>query len=272
MIFEYSGTEKINYEITGNGKTSLLFLHGFGASLETWKFVKDFFDKEKYTLIFVDLCAHGNSSYEKQSDYSIEHQTKIIFEFIKKLKLDDFILIGHSYGGSIALLLSVIYPELKINKMILIDAGAYSDELPFFIRQLKNPLISFLSNLLGYIVPKKAAGRFVLKNLYYNKKLATDERVSLYTKFFSVKQFKTIIKAAKGIIPAEYDTYISSYSKINIPVLIIWGKDDGVISLRMGEKLHKSLKNSNLVVLPNCGHIPQEELPEETYEKIAQFL
>lgn len=273
MIFDYSETEKLYFEVTGKGKTHLVFLHGFAASSETWKFIKDFFDKEKYTLIFIDLCGHGHSSYNKETDYSIENQAKIIFEFLKMLKLNDFILIGHSYGGSISLLLSVIYGDsLNIKKMILIDAGAYSDELPFFIRQLKNPVFSFLGNFAGFIIPKNLAGKIVLRSLYFNKRLVTDERVSLYTKFFSTRQFIAIVNAAKKIIPKEYPAYISKYTKINTPVLIIWGRNDNVISLESGKKLNKALINSRLIVLDDCGHIPQEELPEETYSIVGSFL
>lgn len=273
MIFEYSTTEKIYYNVIGAGKTPILFLHGFCASHLTWDYIIDSFDKERYTLILVDLLGHGNSSIHENSDYSLTSQTKIIFELIDFLKLGDFIIVGHSYGGSVALLLTILYEkELTLRKLILIDAGAYPDEIPFFIRHLKNPLISFFASKGSPLIPKSTAGFAVLKSLYFNKKLVNKNRVSKYSKFFSPEQFKAIIKAAKKIIPDDFDSIVKQYSKIEIPVLIIWGKNDSVISSASGKKLNSSLSNSKLKIVTNCGHIPQEEKPEETFQLIRDFL
>jgi pimeloyl-ACP methyl ester carboxylesterase len=145
MIFEHSSKAKLYYNIIGTGKISILFLHGFCASCHTWDYILHHFDKKKYTLVFVDLLGHGHSSIDESTDYSLNSQPEGIYDFMNFLQIKDFIIIGHSYGGSIALLLSLLYlKELSIKKLILIDAGAYADEIPFFIRHLHNPFIKFL--------------------------------------------------------------------------------------------------------------------------------
>lgn len=273
MIFEHSSKAKIHYNTIGTGKTQILFLHGFCASQHTWDYMVDFFDKEKYTLIFIDLLGHGNSSVDKSFDYSIISQANIVNDFINFLGLKDFIIIGHSYGGSIALLLSVLYGKsLSIKNLVLIDAGAYAEEIPFFIKQLHNPVLLSLISFFRVLIPKNIAGYFVLRNLYFNKKLVSKNRINKYSKFFSGQQFKAIVKAAQKIIPDDFESYIKKYPLINIPSLIIWGKNDSVISLSAGKRLKMELNNSELKIIDNCGHIPQEEKPEDTFNNIKNFL
>ncbi len=272
MIFDYSANEKIYYTITGSGKTQLLFLHGFGASHKTWDYISDSFDKEKFTLIVIDLLGHGNSSINNSSDYSILSQTSIVFDFIKFLNLKELIIIGHSYGGSVALMLTILHMKnINIKKLVLIDAGAYN-QIPVSMKYLRNPFMQLITSFANVVVPKHLVGYFVLRNLYFDKTLVTRERIAKYSIFFSHKQLKAIIKAAQNILPGNFDELIIRYRDIEVPALIIWGKNDLVISPLSGEKLNSDLKNSSLGIIENCGHIPQEEKPKEIFELINDFL
>lgn len=273
MIFEHSSKAKLHYNLIGRGKTQILFLHGFCASQHTWDFIVDYFDKEKYTLVFVDLLGHGYSSIDENTDYSLTSQTRVIYDFINFLNLKDFIIIGHSYGGSVILLLMVLYGKLiNIKKLVLIDTGAYAEQIPFFIRQLSNPFLLPIVFVTRLIIPKNIAGNIVLRSLYFNKGLINKEIIKKYSKFFSGKQFKALIKAAQKIIPDDFESHINNYSKIEVPCLIIWGKNDSVISLFTGQRLNSELRTAELQIIENCGHIPHEEKPEETYKLINDFL
>lgn len=272
MIFHYSANEKIYYNITGTGKAQILFVHGFGASHKTWDYIIDFFDTEKYALIFVDLLGHGNSSIDKNSDYSLVSQTSVIYRFIKFLKLNDFIIIGHSYGGNVSLMLGVLFAKnIKIKKMILIDAGAYN-HIPLSIRYLQNPFLKSISLFANQVTPKNLTGYFILRNLYYDRTLITKERINKYIQFFSQSRLKAIINAAQNILPDNFDNLILKYKEIDTPALIIWGKNDFAIPFHFGQKLNSDLKNSNLAIIENCGHIPHEEKPDDTFHIINKFL
>jgi pimeloyl-ACP methyl ester carboxylesterase len=65
---------------------------------------------------------------------------------------------------------------------------------------------------------------------------------------------------------------IAQLKTITVPTLILWGRQDGVIPLRVGELLNQDLPNSTLEVFEQCGHIPQEEKPEETIASISRFM
>jgi len=75
-------------------------------------------------------------------------------------------------------------------------------------------------------------------------------------------------------VPAkiEIEALIAQYQTIKVPVLIIWGKEDDVVPLEVGEKFQRVIPNSQLIVLPRCGHIPPEEKPPATREAILNFL
>ncbi len=270
MIFQYSKSDKIDYAVVGNGENNLLLIHGFGASNLSWDYIVKFFDKEKYTLYLVNLLGHGYSSYNYDSDYSIESQAKIIKALIEFLKINDLAIIGHSYGGSISLLLMILYDEhIKVTKLVLIDVGAFPDKIPFFVRFLRNPFQEFL---ISTLVPKNLKAYYTLKKLYFKRELINRERVERYSKFYRYKQWKAIVKAAKKIVPTNYEDIIKRYKLIKIPLLIIWGKNDDAITLETGEKLCEVISNCSLIVINDCGHIPHEEKPQETFNTINEFL
>ncbi|MBX7045501.1 MAG: alpha/beta hydrolase [Ignavibacteria bacterium] len=273
MIFKSRRAESIYYETMGNGKTPVLFLHGFAASHLTWSFIKNYFDKEKYLLIFVDLLGHGFSSADKKIDYSILNQAMVIYEFIKYLKLDNPVIIGHSYGGGIALLMQIIYgEEIDTKRLILIDAGAYPNEIPFFVKYLQYSLINSIIFAGALFIPKRLVCKIVLKKLYRNKNIINEDRIQNYVKFLRRDNIFAIIKTAEKMIPNNIEQHLQKYPLISVKSLIIWGRNDGVINLSAGERLNSAIPNSMLKVIDYCGHIPQEEKPAETFRLLEEFL
>jgi pimeloyl-ACP methyl ester carboxylesterase len=74
------------------------------------------------------------------------------------------------------------------------------------------------------------------------------------------------------MLPANIEEISERYKSINIPVLLIWGDKDEIVPLEVGRKLAGNIPNSKLVIVPNCGHVPQEECPRQTIEAIESFL
>ena len=100
--FRFNDTTEIAYETEGDGRP-LLMLHGFGASKSTWFDVRTQLSKT-YRLIMPDLKGFGESSKPADDRYGIPDQASIICALIRDLDLKDFTIMGHSYGGSVALL------------------------------------------------------------------------------------------------------------------------------------------------------------------------
>ncbi|MGD0589812.1 MAG: alpha/beta hydrolase [Bacteroidota bacterium] len=271
--FYYSDKIQINYEIHGSGNSTLVFLHGFGASVETWRDIQLPLSKGN-TLFFLDLKGFGLSSKPDDGKYSLEDQAEIVLAFLKAHKLHDITLVGHSYGGAVA-----IFTYLRdrsehahgiIRRLILIDAAAYVQEFPYFIDILRKPFVNWV---VMNLVPTHLMASFVLHNLFYDKSKLSEERIINYAEYFNQPgSYNSFVECAKQIIPANPDSISTLIKTITVPTLIIWGANDPAIPLEEGQRLHQDIRNSKLVIIPNCGHIPHEESPEESLNAILNFL
>lgn len=270
-IFKYSEQIHIYYKKRGVGETKLIFLHGFGSSSNTWDEIVTYFPEEIFTLYLLDLKGFGESTKIKDGDYTLDDQATIINTFIVQLKIENYVLIGHSYGGCVGLLLVAderFIPKPK--KLIILDCAPYKFGIPFFLKFLRIPVLNIL--ILTLTTPRFRS-KYILSRLFYNKNKIFENTVKRYEYSFSQKGTNyTFIQCANKLIPLEYNELINKISKIDLPTLIIWGQNDPVSLLKYGQKLHGSIINSCLEVVKNCGHIPHEEEPEVTTKHILKFL
>jgi pimeloyl-ACP methyl ester carboxylesterase len=268
--FEYRGAS-INYEDHGQGQP-LILLHGYGASTYSWRHVSPYFSKS-YRVIAIDLKGFGLSDKPKDSDYSVLEQSRMVAEFIRVHRLENVILAGHSLGGAVSLLTYLLQADQgahAISKLILIDAASYPQDLPLFISILRVPVINDLSlRLTG----SNFKARMILKKAFFDHSKITEEIVATYGGYLSLPgASRALIETAKQMIPVNLDEISERYKSITIPVLLIWGENDEIVPLEVGRKLAGNIPNAKLVVVPNCGHVPQEECPDQAIEAMASFL
>lgn len=267
---ETSSPIKLHQKQYGNGDP-ILCVHGLGANIFTWRhFVTPFSQKNK--LILVDLRGFGSSPKPRTPNYSIEEHADDIYRIILKEDLRGLTLVGNSLGGAIALLVAVKLCEQespRLSKLVLIDAGAYKEYLPGYLKLMR----SFLGAVVVYLAPSKLAAKFVLEASYYNKNKITKEQIKAYADpIASIEGRYALLQTARHCIPANSDEIIAKLKDITVPTLILWGRHDSVIPLKVGELLAQDIPNSRLEVFEECGHIPQEEKPEETIASISRFM
>lgn len=255
----------------GDGKPIIL-LHGFGGNLRSWHIIsKPLALKNK--LFLIDLKGFGLSDKPLDDKYSASDQADIISDFIQKNKFKNLTLVGHSLGGAIALITYIKLMEKKNNpvkSLILISSPAYKQKVPEFTRLLKIPL---LNKLLLVFLPDHFGTKMVLKRCFFDDKKISEKIVENYSDFLeSSGSFDALITTAKEILPKNIDEITSKYKDIKIPVLLIWGENDQTISLSIGQRLEKDLPNAKLAVIPECGHLPPEEKPQELVKLISEFL
>jgi pimeloyl-ACP methyl ester carboxylesterase len=123
------------------------------------------------------------------------------------------------------------------------------------------------------LMPKKLLGKYMLKKLYINKELITEDKIKRYASYFmKYDNIKGIIQTAKNIVPKNTDEIILKIKDIDIPALIIWGEKDFVIKKRNILKLNKDLIDSKLIIAENAGHVVQEEKPELVAAETRLFV
>ncbi|MCL4547128.1 MAG: alpha/beta hydrolase [Bacteroidetes bacterium] len=273
LTYAYADNIHINYEMIGYGNKTIVLLHGFGASLHTWDDIKELFPKDEFTLYLIDLKGFGNSSKPEDDKYTIQEQSKIVEQFIKDINTDSLYLVGHSFGGAVALLTQISLlnekSKTKISKLVLIDCLAYAQDMPAFIEYLRTPIL----NKLTFLLPNKYRAEYILDNIFYDKDLVNEKLIDRYSAFFDGDDLEySFITSAEQIDQIGNKQIMDDYKNIPTACLIIWGKNDLVLPVENGIRLSKELPNARLEIINECGHVPQEEKPGVTFKKIYAFI
>src|SRR6266851_4029444 len=262
---------KLNHEIYGQGDP-LLCIHGFGASLYSWRNFIGPLAKD-YQLILIDLKGCGKSPKPRDTKYSTRDHADLLYQFILEHDLWNLTLIGNSFGGALSLLLSLMLADAdeaaRLKSLILIDAGAYKGYIPAYLKLLSVPLL----NLGVYLIPSRAAVLAILRKAYYDPSKITEEQIAAYTAPIAAPGGKHALReTGRQLVPANFDELIKRYKDIKVTTLIIWGRQDRIVPLKVGELLNRDIANSTLKIFEACGHAPQEEKPEETVALVVDFL
>lgn len=271
-----SSLVKMYYEVHGREDgPPLLCINGFGASLYSWReFVKSGSPlTANYQVITIDLKGSGNSPKVYGNDYSTQTHADLIYEFIQEHDLRNLTLIGNSFGGALALLVTLMLTDhdpTRLKAIVLIDAGSYADLIPTYLKVLSWPVLGFVA---AYVVPSKLAACGVLRMAYYDKKKITKDQIMNYAAPLSLPGARHALwQTGAQIIPPNFPELAGRYKDIKVPAQIIWGEHDKIISPEAARRLKKAIAHSELVWVPECGHVPQEERPEITIPAVVTFL
>ena len=266
-----SGPLRLAVQDVGKGPP-LLLLHGFATSSFTWQGIIPELAK-RHRVIAVDLRGFGASDKPLDDHYSIFDQADAIQALIEQENLKDLTLIGHSFGGGVTLALALRAMEQqdsRIRNLVLIDSIAYKQPIPIFFRLLEIPMLGEVSMTL---VPPEVQAAQGLRLAYYDHDKITARAVAEYASaLYSPASKHALIKTVEQIIPPNIDEIAQKYRTIKFPTLILWCKDDKVVPSFYGRRLHTDMGSSELVMFDHCGHMPQEEKPEDTARAIGTFL
>jgi pimeloyl-ACP methyl ester carboxylesterase len=250
----------------------LILLHGFGASRVTWRhWVPEL--ARRFTVYLVDLRGFGSAKKVDPPRYSPADMTDDVVGMILALDLHNVTLIGHSIGGGIALLSTLRLRDLgqgdRIRRIVSVAGIAYPQRFPYYVQKLQSPLWQVLLQLL----PMRGIIRKALESIVYDPSVVTARQVEDYARpLRSWSAKKAAVACALQLIPADLDDIIARYPTIDVPTLLLWGRQDPVVPLAIGERLAKELPDARLVVLERCGHLPSEEMPRESLAVVMGFL
>lgn len=264
----------ISYRVAGHGPVPIVFIHGFAAALTTWDDIAPLFPAERFTLYLLDLKGFGFSSKPRSGSYSVEEQAAVAAAFIKNQGLTQVVLAGHSLGGAIALLVTLQARDrgdaAMVSRLILIDCSAYPQKLPRLMKWLTIPLLPRIGMAL---IPVRRIVRYTLERVFHDKTAITPQRIARYEQCFGRRGMaRVLIRSALAIDPDSYGAITSRYRKINVPTLIVWGKEDRIVKISQGKRLADEMPDARLEVIGGCGHNPHEERPGETFGVIMEFL
>ncbi len=260
----------VHFQEFGDKTNPTLFLiHGYTASTHVWNAVVPTLAAQKFHVIAVDLVGFGFSDKPAWFDYTIASQARIVERLMNRLGIGKATIIGSSYGGAVAATLALDYAE-RVEKLILVGAVANDEALDNPILKLAAvPLIGEI--LTPFLLDSKALSRARMRKTFApeSQHLITDERVAAAQRPLKAKDaHHSVLTSARNwdANRIEEDAHL-----INQPTLLIWGEDDEIIPLHNGENLYDSIIHSRLVILKNCGHLPQVEKPERFAALVTEF-
>lgn len=248
---------KIRYLEAGNSEKTLVLLHGLGGSAERWMLVIPSLAKS-YHVIVPDLIGYGKSDKPKV-EYSMEFFTKFIFDLLDELKIKHCSMIGSSLGGQIVAECACTDNDF-IKKIILVSpSGSMKSSTPVldaYASAVLNPSFESVKSALSMMVGSDIKIPNEIIEDFISNMSQQDSKMS----------FKSTLTSIKNSSITE------KLSRIRVPSLVIWGKNDKMIPVENASELEKTIRNCHVKIMEGCGHVPYEEKPEEFSKLVLDFL
>ena len=265
----------IHYLVKGEGEPVFILLHGFGASTFSWREVIDPLSKLG-TVIVYDRPAFGLSerplSWEDINPYSLESNINILKGLMDAFDIDQAILVGNSAGGTVATAFALEYPE-RVQALIEVDAAIYqtSPTSPLLQWLFTTPQMDHLGPLIARRLAGSSGDDFIRSAWHDPSKLDLHpEILEGYRLPLQVSNWDIALwEFTKTSTPTNLAERLD---QITIPTLVISGDDDRIVPVENSIQLAKVIPQAQLVILQNCGHLPQEECPDEFMNAILDFL
>jgi pimeloyl-ACP methyl ester carboxylesterase len=269
-FYDHEGV-KIRFREMGRGRP-VVFIHGFGASLDTWRYITDAL-KSDHRLVHLDLKGHGLSDRPRDEKYSLKDHADIVLGLVRHLGLKEVTLVGHSFGSIVAVaaaLQASESPDPNIAGLVVIDGALEPEHVPFFLKLLRVPLLGWLSVKLT-TAPFRT--RLMLLRAFHDHTKVTDELVELYAGYQRIPGTEHAMVATAGhMVPDNLPLLRERLAGLRIPVLNIWGEQDVVVKRPGAESVCKILPRCRLVTIADSGHVPQEEIPANVVPLLREFL
>lgn len=265
---------RMRFRDTGDADLpTLLMVHGFSASLETWEpWVAEL--SGEYRMVRVDLPGHGMTQQPAGYRGAIEPFRDAVEAFTAAHGLDRFTIIGSSMGGNVAWEYALTRPE-QIEALVLVAAGGWPEtreevaEEPPVFTLLRNPV-------LGPALRDIDTTRLVRQGLeasFVNIDLVTDEMVSRYVDFSRAPGHRQILlDITLGFRSRNFATNERLAPLADIPVLILHGTPDRLVPVEHGRAFAEAIPGSEIVVWDDVGHVVQEDDPPRTAAALRSFL
>ena len=262
----------MGYRRGGVGQTVLL-IHGLAGSSKTWDDVIPLLTPH-VDVIAVDLLGHGESA-KPTGDYSLGAFASGLRDFLSILGIDSVTIVGHSFGGGVAMQLAYQHPHL-VDRLVLVGSGGLGREVSWLLRLLTLPGAEYL---MPVAFPKPIVeratdvGRQLGRRNIRSAKLA--EMWRAYSSLAGATNRKAFVRTMRGVIEPAGQTVNASdrlYLAAHVPTMIVWGDDDGIIPVEHAHAAHDLIPTSRLEIIDGVGHFPHVEQPDTFADLLADFV
>ena len=253
---------RVRYRDAGQGPAVVL-LHGFASSLEAWERVTSALEPG-HRVISLDLKGFGWTD-RPEGDYSPDAQAKLVLGLLDRLGVDRAAVVGHSWGASVALAMALAAPE-RVTRLALYDVWAYEDQLPTFFVWARAGGLG--ESIFWLYYKERAEDR--LSMAFFDQRFVTARLIDDVDR--ALERPGTVAAALAAVRGQRYAEWEARYKQVTQDTLLLWGREDRVTPLAIGERLVRQLPRAWLVSYPRCGHFPMLEAAAESTAELARFL
>ena len=245
---------KIHYLEAGYGQP-LVLLHGLGGSAETMKPLVTLLAR-RHRVFAPDQIGFGGSD-KPLIDYRITTLVEFLHGYLETLGIERADLVGHAVGARVASLYALKHPE-RIGRLVLISGAGYRPDLD-----------EDAERALAFATIGDA--RRALELAFADDGRATEAAAE---RLFAARARSGSAWTVTRLVESfrSDDGFAADLSPIQAPTLIVWGRQDELAKPALAEKAHRQIKESRLVLLDHCGHLPQEEQPKGLESALLSFL
>ena len=264
---------RVGYRSGGTGPV-LVLIHGMAGSSATWRLVMPAL-AERFTVIAPDLLGHGNSD-KPRGDYSLGAFASGVRDLLLALGHDRATVVGHSFGGGVAMQFAYQFPE-RCERLVLVSSGGLGEEVNLLLRLLALPGSEFIlplaCNNWVHDLGVNVTGWLAHIGLHASPHLTEvwDGYGSLAdgaTRTAFIDTLRSVIDVTGQRVSAADRLYLAAET----PTLIIWGDHDHIIPVDQGYATHAAIPASRLEIFEGSGHFPHCERPDRFSDVVSDFL
>ncbi len=260
---------QIHYRDQGNKEgPAIVLIHGSNGHVQTWDRMVELM-QDDFRLISLDLYGHGLTGPNLSANYDANSMIGAVTKVLDKAGVAKAVWVGNSMGGWLSWRAALAEPD-RVSGLVLVDAsGAQTSEKvkPYLGARLAQSSIGQL--LLPEITPRFLVKSSLEEN-YANPELITEQLVDRYWEMlrFPGNRQAAVDRAGVDREPEKW----KEVGNIEIPTLLLWGDQDSVVPVSHGKAFDLALPNSRLIIYPDAGHLPMEEIPEQVARDIGTWV
>ena len=257
---------RVRYVRAGSGPAVVL-VHGFASSIYTWKDVIPELARS-HDVVALDLPGFGAS--DQPADLRWAALPEAVLGLTNRLGIPRVSLVGNSLGGAVALMLALDHRD-RVERLVLVDSAGFNlapADRPFVVRLAGSPA----GRSVEWLPVRRLLVGLALRQVFHDDRLVTPERVEEYLAPMARPGALAALRSLTASQGRESAGFPRRIRDVAVPTLIVWGREDRWIPLDQGRRFEDAIPGSRLVVIDDCGHTPQEELPKAFLGAVAPFL
>ena len=253
---------------------ALLLLHGLGCDHTTWDPVIDSLAR-RYTVIAPDLLGHGQSD-KPRADYSVGGYANGMRDLLTVLDIDRVTVVGHSFGGGVAMQFAYQFPE-RTERLVLVASGGLGSDVTPLIRAISLPGFHPVMRLLTMpgVRHGGTVGLRALSRLPVSHTRDLGEVATIFDSFRDGATRHAIRHVVKAVVDWRGQVLSMAdraYLTQEMPMAVIWGEDDRVIPVSHAERAGLLAPGARVEVMPNTGHFPHRDHPQRFVRLVNDFI